>query len=277
MSRILAVDSDEETHVSVNEMLAGEGHTIDHACNGNDAWSMLREIAYDLVLTDIRVGGLDGLTLLKRVHEERPASKVVIMTAESSPATVIDAIRDDAFSYLGKPLTRVNLVETIRAALDTVVEPGDIEVISAQANWVSLRLRCKMATADRLAQFFRELVVGLSPDDRDSISTAVRELLMNAIEHGCHSDPGKKVSLSYVRMARSIVFYIRDPGEGFSIEDLPHAAVSNSPEQPFEHTEVRNQMGIRPGGFGILLTKNFADELVYSEKGNEVILIKYLS
>ena len=73
------------------------------------------------------------------------------------------------------------------------------------------------------------------------------------------------------------MYYIRDPGEGFSFENLPHAAVSNRPGAPFEHSEIRSKLGMRPGGFGILMTRNFADEVLYSQKGNEVMLIKYLS
>jgi anti-sigma regulatory factor (Ser/Thr protein kinase) len=99
---------------------------------------------------------------------------------------------------------------------------------------------------------------------------------MNAIEHGGHSDPRQKVNLSYIRTGRSIIYYIRDPGDGFSFDKLAHAAISNTPEEPLGHAEIRDRLGIRPGGFGILLTKNFADELLYSEKGNEVMLIKYL-
>jgi hypothetical protein len=82
--------------------------------------------------------------------------------------------------------------------------------------------------------------------------------------------------MSYIRTARCIVYYIHDPGEGFSMEKLQHAAIANAPGQPYRHLELREQMGIRPGGFGLLMTKNFADELIYSAKGNEVIFIKYL-
>jgi anti-sigma regulatory factor (Ser/Thr protein kinase) len=84
------------------------------------------------------------------------------------------------------------------------------------------------------------------------------------------------VNLSYIRTGRSIIYYIRDPGEGFSFAKLSHAAISNTPEEPLGHAEISDRLGIRPGGFGILLTKNFADELLYSQKGNEVMLIKYL-
>jgi anti-sigma regulatory factor (Ser/Thr protein kinase) len=73
-----------------------------------------------------------------------------------------------------------------------------------------------------------------------------------------------------------VIYVIRDPGQGFSLDDVPHAAISNPPDEPLEHTEIRKNLGIRPGGFGILLTRNLVDDVIYSEKGNEVLLIKFL-
>lgn len=273
---MLVVDDDPVTHTLVGVMLQSQEVAIDHAYDGAEALRMLAERCFDLVLTDIRMPEMDGLTLLGRIQELHAGTKVVVMTAESTPATVVRAIREHAFSYLSKPLVRANLLEAVHSALNFKVGRDDIETISARPSWVSLRLRCKMITADRLAQFFRELIGDMTPDERDSISTAFRELLMNAIEHGGKSNPEEWVNLTYVRTARSIIYYVRDPGPGFSFSNLKHAAVSNSEDAPFLHAQVRDELGIRPGGFGILLTRNFADELVYSEKGNEVMLIKYL-
>jgi len=68
----------------------------------------------------------------------------------------------------------------------------------------------------------------------------------------------------------------QDPGEGFSLEELQHAAIANPPDDPIRHLTHREAQGLRPGGFGLLLTRNLVDELIYAEKGNEVLLIKYL-
>jgi hypothetical protein len=69
---------------------------------------------------------------------------------------------------------------------------------------------------------------------------------------------------------------VKDPGEGFSIKEMSHAAITNPPSGPMRHEAIREQQGLRPGGFGILETQNIIDELIYGEKGNEVVLIKYL-
>ena len=73
-----------------------------------------------------------------------------------------------------------------------------------------------------------------------------------------------------------ILYHVQDPGRGFSFEGLSHAAVSNPPDDPTAHMRHREELGLRAGGFGILVTHSLVDELIYSESGNEAILIKYL-
>ncbi len=140
-----------------------------------------------------------------------------------------------------------------------------------------MRVRCRQETADRLVGFLREMDLSLAEKARDEIAIAFRELLMNAIEHGGQFDPEKRLRLAYVRTSGAILHHIEDPGQGFSLEALPHAALSNPPDEPYYHLQEREQRGIHPGGFGILLARNLVDELMYSEKGNEVLLIKYLN
>jgi anti-sigma regulatory factor (Ser/Thr protein kinase) len=69
---------------------------------------------------------------------------------------------------------------------------------------------------------------------------------------------------------------IKDPGEGFSLEELQHAAIDNPAYDPIRHALFREAQGLRPGGYGLLIARHLVDELVYSEKGNEVLLVKYL-
>jgi CheY-like chemotaxis protein/anti-sigma regulatory factor (Ser/Thr protein kinase) len=275
--RILIVDDDDATHALLNAMLRSADRDIESAFNGQEALSKVLAHSYDLVLTDINMPLLDGLALLIKIRAARPEMMVVVMTAESTPERVVASIREQAHGYVTKPFSRETIANIVDSALSASIAPDDVEVISARPGWISLRLRCKLGVADRLTQFFLELVADIDPEEREGVSTAFRELLTNAIEHGGHSDPRQWVSLTYMRGARSIMYYIRDPGEGFSFENLPHAAVSNRPGTPFEHSEIRDKLGMRPGGFGILMTRNFADEVLYSQKGNEVMLIKYLS
>jgi len=257
-------------------MLKDSRWEIDSAGNGDEALKQLQSRAYDLILTDILMPGMDGLTLLSHLRSHYPDTRVVVMTVKNTPEHILGSLRRDATGYLSKPFSRDGLMATLESALSSSVVHDDIKVLSDRPHWITLQISCKLATADHLTQFVRELPSDLDPREREQIATAFRELLMNAVEHGGHLDPDKTVDLSYIRTARSIVYYVRDPGEGFSLDKLEHAATANTPDEPFHHLEVRKQMGIRPGGFGLLMTKQFADELMYSAKGNEVILIKYL-
>jgi CheY-like chemotaxis protein/anti-sigma regulatory factor (Ser/Thr protein kinase) len=275
--RLLVVDDDPAVHELLSAVLRQPDWQIDSAYDGLQGLARVQAHPYDLVLTDVRMPGLNGLELLHRIREIRPDAKVMVMTAESTPANIVRAIREQAFSYFSKPFSPSAVADMIAQAIHTDhYWQDDIEVISASPQWVSLRLRCKMETADRLMQFVREMEMDFPANERENIAAAFRELLMNAIEHGGESDPQKRVQVTYVRTTRAIVYLIQDPGKGFSFDAIEHAAIANPPDEPARHLEIRAEKGVRPGGFGILLTRNLVDELIYSEKGNEVLFIKYL-
>jgi anti-sigma regulatory factor (Ser/Thr protein kinase) len=99
--------------------------------------------------------------------------------------------------------------------------------------------------------------------------------LLNAIEHGGKLDPQQWVRVSRIRTRRTLVFHIVDPGEGFCRFNVLHAAISNR-ENPLAHVQFREQIGARPGGFGMLIATRTVDEVIYNEQGNQVVLIKHL-
>lgn len=273
---LLVVDDDPAVHELLCAVLRPPDWQIDSAYDGVQGLQRVESRPYDLVLTDVRMPRLNGLELLHKIREIRPEAKVMVMTAESTPANIVRAIREQAFSYFSKPFSPSSVADLIAQAVNTGHWQDDIEVISASQQWISLRLRCKLETADRLMQFFREMELDFPENERENIAAAFRELLMNAIEHGGASDPSKRVQVTYVRTSRAIIYLIQDPGEGFSFDDIQHAAITNPPGEPARHLEIRAEKGVRPGGFGILLTRNLVDELIYSEKANEVLFIKYL-
>jgi len=273
---LLLVDDDPAVHELLAAVLRRPDWRIESAYDGLEGLARATAHPFDLVLTDVHMPGLDGLDLLHRIREIRPEAKVMVMTADSTPANIVRAIREQAFSYFSKPFSPSAVAEMITQAANTRQWQDDIEVLSATPQWISLRLRCKLETADRLMQFVREMEMEFPQHERENIAAAFRELLMNAIEHGGGSDPDKRVQVTYVRTTRAIVYLIQDPGKGFSFDAIAHAAIANPPGEPTRHLEIRVEQGVRPGGFGILLTRNLVDELIYSEKGNEVLFIKYL-
>ena len=129
--------------------------------------------------------------------------------------------------------------------------------------------------ADRIHSFVMQLDAHLAEDVREAVAYAFRELLMNAVEWGGKLDSNRKVRISCVRTRKMLLYKIADPGEGFDIDGLTHAAIAH-PDDPIRHLEVREEKGIRPGGFGLALTRSLVDELIYNEARNEVIFVKYL-
>jgi CheY-like chemotaxis protein/anti-sigma regulatory factor (Ser/Thr protein kinase) len=276
LKRILIVDDDPDVHHLLRVALQAGDRQIESAYDGLEGLRSIEAAAYDLVMTDVNMPGLDGMALTERVREVRPETPVVVMTVANTPENVIRAIRERAFSFFSKPFTTSLVAEMVERALSNKPSEDDIEVLSARPDWLGLRLRCKMETADRILQFLREMGIPLPAAEQENIALAFREILLNAIEHGGGNDPAKRVAITHIRTKRALLYYVRDPGKGFSFQELAHAAVSNPTPSTFEHTQVRERLGMRPGGFGLLMTRQLVDEMIYSEAGNEVLLIKYL-
>jgi anti-sigma regulatory factor (Ser/Thr protein kinase) len=201
---------------------------------------------------------------------------LIILTDEFTPGDVLNSIRERAFSYFARPFSTEELAEIVRTAMTTPFWDDGIEILSATANWLRLAVRCDLATVDRLIQFYRE-ASDLPENETEQVATAFREMLLNAIEHGGKFDASQHVEVAYVRTRHMVLCRVKDPGTGFSLDELKHSALANPPDEPFRHIAEREAQGIRPGGFGILMAKELVDDLLYNEQGNEVLLIKYLN
>lgn len=162
------------------------------------------------------------------------------------------------------------------SAQDSSSENAQFQVRSNRPGWVSLVIPPTLESKEVVSQCFLPHLAGLPEGLAESLLLATDELLGNAIEHGCRLELGHNIDVALIRTARMVLIFVRDDGSGFSIGDLGHAAVNNPPDNPLLHTQLRSQMGMRPGGFGIMLAKQVADELIYNEFGNAVMLIKYL-
>lgn len=159
----------------------------------------------------------------------------------------------------------------------TFSDNPEIEVCSAVPGWVHLRITPSMGLREKFSSYIRAALSDLPAKVCEEVSLAVDELLSNSFEHGCREDRECLVDFKFIRTPHILIFQIKDSGEGFSVDTVPHAAVNNPPEEPLRHSQLRSEMGMRPGGFGIMLVKKIADELLYNEQGNEVILVKYLA
>ena len=240
------------------------------------ALNCLRRRTYHLVIAEHQQASGAGSDLVAAIREAQPGVKVIVIDSVPSNADVIEAIEQKAFSYFSRPFDPAAVRDMMQRAVTELGWDDGIRVLSAEPEFLTLKVRCNIPTAERLQHFFEELKNDLDPEERSHIAMALREMLLNAIEHGGKLDPNEWVRVSRVRSHRSLVYYMEDPGTGFSRSALEHAAVANSDESPLEHLKIRKRAGMRVGGFGMLIAKKLVDEVIYNQKGNEVILVKYL-
>jgi ActR/RegA family two-component response regulator len=275
-SRVLLIGKDPQLGQSLENGLAARNCEFDYAAGSADALRRLRQACYSVVITDPKTSVEEDLSLLTEMRAIRPGVRVIVLAPSSTPEDVIAALRARVFLCKTPPFDPRDIADYAVEAAKTADSLVGIEVLSAHPEWISLRINSQALTAERLVEFLKEIQTRLPATPRDELMMAFREILMNAVEHGAGFRPGKVIEVHAVNTARSIVFYVHDPGAGFDWDLLKHAAIS-SPEDVTRHVEVRDEMGMRPGGFGILMAKDVVNELIYSEKGNEVLMIKYMS
>ena len=271
----LVVASGSEIDELLVTVLTTEGWNIQHTVDNQDVLSIARTNPFDLIITGRKTSGPEDLDLLRKIRSARPHVRLIILTDQWTPGDVIAAMRAGAFSYFVAPFEPSALAAMVRAAMAEPCWDDGLEILSATPAWIRLTARCDLLTANRLVQFM-EAIGDIPRADKQQIITAFREILVNAMEHGAHFNPTQHVEISFIRSRRAIACRVKDPGQGFSLDELRHAAVGSSPEDLFSHMAVREEQGLRPGGFGVLLAKKLVDELIYDEKGNDVVLVKYL-
>ena len=276
MKRILVVEDDRTTQHLVSSILKSCGHAVTAVGDGTAALDELRREKYDLVLTDIWMPNMNGLDLLAEMRKLPHPPRAVVLTSDTTPDTLLRALRSQAYQFLTKPVQSTELQELVENALAAPAEIPPIEVISAKQDWVELLVPCEMSTAERIQGFIARLDADLSDEVRGAVGQVFREMLLNAIEWGGQLDPNRKVRIAWLRFRRMVLYRIADPGTGFNFEDLSHAAVSYSPEDRLQYVDARMEKGLRPGGFGILMSQAMVDELIYNEVHNEVVFVKYL-
>jgi anti-sigma regulatory factor (Ser/Thr protein kinase)/ActR/RegA family two-component response regulator len=269
----LVVGTDPELAAQVSVTLPK--WNVDRAVDNLAALALVERRPFDLVITGENTSGAADVELLRKIRRVRPHTRIIILTNESTSVDVIASMRERAFSYFSTPFSSGSFAEMIRLASKEECWDDGIEVLSANPAWVRLAARCDQRTGERLLQFFHEMIDLPEPEQED-VAAAFREMLLNAIEHGGHFDRNQYVEISYVRASHIVLCRVKDPGEGFSLEEIKHAAIANPPDDPLRHQAFRDAQGLRPGGFGVLLARHLVDELIYGEKGNEVLLIKYL-
>jgi anti-sigma regulatory factor (Ser/Thr protein kinase) len=275
MSRILLIGSFDLTSRAIGDRLVAMGTEMHYAAGNVDALHQLRLRSFGVIITNPETPIDEDLALLKEIREVRPGAKCVVLTPRATPEDVIVALRQKVFACFSAPFQVEVIADLAANAASSSQWRDEIEVVTARPGWVTLRANCQLLTADRLLTFARELNARLPEAETMEMMRGLREVLLNAMEHGTAFNAEQMIEITAVRTARAIVYYVRDPGPGFRRGELAEGTVAGPFDNPLTHIARREEQGLRPGGYGLTLAGGTVDELIYSDIGNEVVLIKY--
>jgi CheY-like chemotaxis protein len=160
--RVLLVDDDRGLRHVLSTLLIDEGHAVELAGDGPEALAMLDAGTFDVVLLDIGLPSMSGLEVLARARALTTPPLVVVMTADDTSETLLEAVRRQAYRYLRKPFAPKAIVEVVNDAVAAAPAAAmSIEVVSAKPEWLELIAPCALAMTDRIQSFIMHLEADL--------------------------------------------------------------------------------------------------------------------
>ncbi|HUT76693.1 MAG TPA: sigma-54 dependent transcriptional regulator, partial [Polyangia bacterium] len=132
MARILIVDDQKNMRTTLAIMLRGAGHDVAEAKDGSDACAAIEDETYDLVITDIRMGKVDGIAVLRHARENTPLTDVIVMTAYGTIENAVEAMRLGAWDYIQKPFSEAELLLKVDKALERRWLSGEVSLLTQE-------------------------------------------------------------------------------------------------------------------------------------------------
>lgn len=269
--KALVVEDEKELGELLGEHLRRWGYVPTVLNEGKAAVSWVRENQPCLILLDLLLPDLDGFSICETLKLERETNliPIIMVTALSGQEDKVKGLQVGANRYLTKPFTADDLHREIQEAIAWL---EDLRRRGTEGE-IRFQLQSDTQALDELNHLLGSLFLfsGLTQAQVKQLTTAVRELGTNAIEWGHQKQIDRIVTVDYRIDPEKVAIVIKDTGPGFDPKNLPHAA---DLDDPLGHFMVREALGLREGGFGILLSRGLVDDLTYNETGNEVRLVK---
>ncbi len=241
------------------------------APTGGEGLALARSLHPDVILLDLMLPDTTGFDVCRGLREDRSTmlTPVVMLTALGDELNRTRGFRVGANAYVPKPYGAEELFKAIaearawRGRMEAGQVLGEIHVqIHSEAAFLQ-EVNDFLMTVNLSSPFNREQVLALRQ--------ALLEMGQNAIEWGNRHQSDRLVDITYRILEDRVELVVRDQGPGFDRSCLPHAA---SPDDPIAHMGVREKLGLREGGFGLMITNGMVDEMAYNEAGNEVTMVK---
>ncbi len=272
--KALIVDDEQDLAMLLAEHMRHWGFEPTVLLEGKNVVEWVQRNRPAVILLDLMLPDVDGYSICETLKLDRETNlvPVIMITAMSDLEAKVHGLQVGANTYLTKPFTAETLNEAIQDALNWL---EDLKEHGTQGE-IRFHLQSDTHYLEELNHLLGSLFLfsGLSKQQIKQLTTAVRELGTNAIEWGHQKQAERIVTVDYRIDPQKVTIDIKDTGPGFIPTQLPHAA---SQDDPVSHMMVRETLGIREGGFGIMMSRGLVDEMAYNDKGNEVRLIKYFS
>jgi DNA-binding response OmpR family regulator len=271
MGTALIVEDHAEQAAMVAKLLRLRNYEPIVAEDGESGLRLAREQNPDVVLLDLMLPDISGFDVCRLLRSDRATmlTPVVMLTALGDSENRTQGFRVGANAYVTKPYGIEELYHAVAAARAwrAEMERGNVQ------GEIHVELNSEVTLLQDLNDFLMTLCQS-SPFRHEQVMQlrqAVMELAQNAIEWGNRHQSDQLVKITYRVFEDRVEIVIADEGPGFNRADLPHAA---QPDDPFSHLDVRDKLGLRAGGFGLMISRGMVDELRYNDAGNEVTLTK---
>jgi DNA-binding response OmpR family regulator len=268
---VLIIDDERDANDILASLVAARGFEPVQLFDGLHVLEAVRKHSPELILLDLMMPGLDGFEVCEKLKRNRETNliPVLMVTALNDANHRARGVRVGANGYLTKPFQPEQFFAAIDAALAWRREHQQ----HGTTGEINFDVRSEAAHLQQVNDMLADLYAHTPLTERQikDLRQAVMEMGGNAIEWGHRKNADLPLRITYRIGPDAVTLVIRDQGPGFNPKHVPHAA---SEDDPIAHIDIRNELGLREGGFGIMLARGLVDEFRYNEQGNEVTLVK---